>query len=57
MGIENVTVPAISLNLIPIPWDKTQLKYTLIVSSLDGIVGGIGDVFFDVVSINKRRKN
>ncbi len=55
--ITNKTIPLISLNGYPIPWDKSQFKYALTLTTLkDELVVKV-EVLFDVVTINKKRKN
>jgi hypothetical protein len=55
--IINKTIPLISLNGFPIPWDKTQFKYVITLTTLKEELMGKAEAFFDVVTINKKRRN
>ncbi len=57
IGFVNKTISLISLNEVPIPWDKSQFKYVLTLSTLKDEVVAKVEVLFDVVTINKKRKN
>jgi hypothetical protein len=55
--IINKTILLISLNGFPIPWDKSQIKYVVTLTTLKKELMGKAEAFFDVVSINKKRRN
>jgi hypothetical protein len=55
--IINKTIPLISLNTFPIPWDKSQFKYVITLTTLKEELAVKAEVLFDVVSINKKRRN
>jgi hypothetical protein len=57
VGVTNKTIPLISLNNFPIPWDKSKFKYIITFTTLKEELMGKADVVFDVIMINKKRKN